>query len=611
MDLQNAFNAFTRTVLFPLVRKHFPELAGYVEAAYGMTTSLFWGDVVIDSSSGVQQGDPLGPLLFALILADLWTTETRPPGQLDLAAFFLDDGLIAGDMALVTATLLWFEHEAGLRGLALNRNKSELILQPGVFLPASLQGFTVQAWDAWDILGCPIGSDAHVEAFMDAIMAKACTKCAQIQKLHDTHVGFTLLRFCASYCLSVYWQRTLGTFGALAPMWEAVLACFSAVCCPCPSDVEVLQLQLPLRFGGFGLRNPTTLADIAFVCSASASASLLAHISPSGLTLVPDPRLVTALRSPTLAAYTLTTAMVDYANSGRAKFGDKAQSRFSRQVEESMLASLIATHTARQDLRALSRLSSCQSEGASAYLAMMFVAQRDFNCWLPPDVFGMLCRRRLGLPVYPTSALCQLCGKVESDVFGHHTLRCMAFGEKTRAHHRLVDALFARTSSAMLLAQREVCPFEDDPGARPDILLLHAKPLPKAVDVAITDAIDVPASRSTPGGGATQYESVKQRRYGKLCAAAKYQLVPVVADTFGAWGAQAYPLFEEVSRGIARRFGGYYPAIRQLLLLELNIVLLRSMGRMLLMNSPACSDEIPGNRSLMNAQEAPGCRVEL
>ena len=51
----------------------------------------------------VQQGDLLGPLLFAAALQPL-AAELRA-GFLDIAVHYLDDGVLAGDLAAVRAAL--------------------------------------------------------------------------------------------------------------------------------------------------------------------------------------------------------------------------------------------------------------------------------------------------------------------------------------------------------------------------------------------------------------------------------------------------------------------------------------------------------------------------
>ena len=45
-----------------------PGLARWAEWCYGRPSKLFFDGAIIKSEVGVQQGDPLGPLLFALAL---------------------------------------------------------------------------------------------------------------------------------------------------------------------------------------------------------------------------------------------------------------------------------------------------------------------------------------------------------------------------------------------------------------------------------------------------------------------------------------------------------------------------------------------------------------
>ena len=68
-----------------------PQLFPLVHSAYSAPSSLFIQDKTILSAKGVQQGDPLGPLLFSLTTMDL-----MEPLRSELLIFYLDDGTLGG-----------------------------------------------------------------------------------------------------------------------------------------------------------------------------------------------------------------------------------------------------------------------------------------------------------------------------------------------------------------------------------------------------------------------------------------------------------------------------------------------------------------------------------
>ena len=66
LDFSNAFNSIRRDIMLKTVAAELPELYKFCHLSYGSTTTLKFGGDLICSEEGVQQGDPLGPLLFSL-----------------------------------------------------------------------------------------------------------------------------------------------------------------------------------------------------------------------------------------------------------------------------------------------------------------------------------------------------------------------------------------------------------------------------------------------------------------------------------------------------------------------------------------------------------------
>ena len=71
VDFNNAFNMVSRSAFLSIVREKYPEYFNWINCCYGDRSTLDYQSFPIDSASGVQQGDPLGPLLFALPLSIL------------------------------------------------------------------------------------------------------------------------------------------------------------------------------------------------------------------------------------------------------------------------------------------------------------------------------------------------------------------------------------------------------------------------------------------------------------------------------------------------------------------------------------------------------------
>ena len=122
LDFKNAFNSVRRDIVREAVASNAPCLLGYFDSAYGESSNLTFGDFMVESAEGVQQGDPLGPLLFCLAINPLLQDI-----QSEFVSGFLDDIGIGGEVSGVVADVRRLERDAEARGLALNHSKCEVI----------------------------------------------------------------------------------------------------------------------------------------------------------------------------------------------------------------------------------------------------------------------------------------------------------------------------------------------------------------------------------------------------------------------------------------------------------------------------------------------------
>lgn len=118
---KNAFNELFRKLLLKSIKETARSLYPMLSQAYSCPSSLFFGDVIIDSKRGTQQGDPCASVAFCLAIMKLThSLHSR------LNAWFADDGTIGDNLETIlddVAKVLAFSDESGL---TLNPTKYEV-----------------------------------------------------------------------------------------------------------------------------------------------------------------------------------------------------------------------------------------------------------------------------------------------------------------------------------------------------------------------------------------------------------------------------------------------------------------------------------------------------
>ena len=99
LDLQNAFNSVSRQAIFNAVAERAPSLMPFLKWVYGGASHIFVRGAPDDAepmlcTSGVQQGDPLGPLLFALALQGPLEAVAQDHPAVRLVAYFDDINIV-------------------------------------------------------------------------------------------------------------------------------------------------------------------------------------------------------------------------------------------------------------------------------------------------------------------------------------------------------------------------------------------------------------------------------------------------------------------------------------------------------------------------------------
>ena len=609
VDLSNAFNWISRARMLELVHVHMPHMYSWVEWCYRETSHLTYAHYRIASQEGVQQGDPLGPLLFSVVIQELVLRIRNELPDLTLNKWYLDDGVLAGRSADVLKVLELLTDHGPEVGVFLNLGKCELVTHPASAarldeFPLTIPTDKRRTDGCTSLLGAPMGSDAFCDAFIRSDTLEPARRTLQkLGTVTDPQISKTLLRHCTGFCQFVYALRATPptqVAAAAADFDDIVMAALQCGFFSLPENKRS-QLRRGIRSGGLGIRSVVTHSESAYIASVSYAATAdgwransadgytdavasynkkvstehQLFINAAGLA-VPTPRHTPA------AADCSTSAPEEDTEAKPPK-----QKALSAHIDAAARAAEYVSAT-RRDKK---RLTSQAGEHAALFLGVVPDPARfqDFT----PQEYTMLVRWWLGMPVYTHTLTkpCPACGKL-MDNTGYHALVCKKWGGKVHRHHSLCNAYVKFARGAHLAPLRE-----QGVGGRTrpaDVFLPIWDGRPLALDFAVTHPQQPKylngklAEDVTPGGVAAAYAATHKAGHFAPCQRAGVNFRPMVVEAFGSWDPQALPVLRETALLYATHQGVDPKSALKWLGTRLNVVLMRQNVRMMLARaSPA------------------------
>ena len=586
LDFSNAFNSVDRGSMFREVRNRIPPMAAWMESCYMAQPILHLGEHTILSSCGVQQGDPLGPLGFALTLQPIIEKIKEEVPSLLINVWYLDDGTLCGSANDLRAALAIIEEDGPARGLHLNRAKSLLHIpvddplnhNP---LPADRGGF--------DLLGSPIGPASHCESTVLRRVMKVQEILARLGDLQDSQMEATLLRSCLALPKVAFALRTSPpshTQQASVVFDNAMLEALSDLAGGPLPEWARLKASLPSSLGGLNIRRASLHAPAAYISSLDQSKLLVARI----LGRVPE---ASSHQAPALLDLASAADRHDCRSIEDVDVPLR-QRHLSHSIDE---ASYIHLITGAPDTRSKALALSTAIPHAGDWLNV--IPSHALGLHLHDWEFRLCLQYWLGLQMVEEGARCSIC-QVVADPLGDHQVGCGGNGDRIHRHDSVRDALFSAAQTAALAPRKEVPSLIPGTSSRPaDVYLPNwTRGKPAALDVHVISTLQQLTLKEAQGHALSVGEERTRAAHSEACHAVGITFIPMVVETLGGWGEEAALTVKNIGRLQGLRLGipppPPPPQATQHLFQRLAINLWRGNATLWIRRLPTRSQEVDG-----------------
>jgi hypothetical protein len=298
LDIRNAFNECSRSHMMQTVYRHgeLDCLWKMVDFVYSSPTTLWTVDAdgrmqsspSLQSAQGVRQGDPLSPLLFALVwqtVIDEVLQECAQQGIHVEILSYLDDTTIVGSVDMVFGVYDMIVERARTIGLHIQPAKSAFIYlhsttaPPNAATAARIDENVIPSDEVITILGVPIGAVA--DKYHSVLQQRVDRVKIVFDRLSHEELPKQIANILLGQCVQMqfdYFLRMIppNIIGAYARQFdafvrEAVVNAFGiddvASSSTPQHELAMKQMYMPIDMGGDGLQRADARRYIAFLAA--------------------------------------------------------------------------------------------------------------------------------------------------------------------------------------------------------------------------------------------------------------------------------------------------------------------------------------------------------
>ena len=435
------------------------------------------------------------------------------------------------------------------------------------------------------ILGSEIGDKAFCEQSLKTRVEKAKILLSELEQLDDPQVALRLQRACAGPCKLMHSMRTTPSHlisDQLSDFDAVMMKTLAKSTGLLLSKTAISQAQLGVKHAGLGLRSTAKHAVAAYTASLATCNKILESNGCSPVADFADP---TSLAGESLAA--LNSCLPEASARTSETIKKDRQQMLSRLIDKAGFEALLRQAPVADQAQILSECCP------GAYQFLHAIPNKHLNQAIDGAEFTCILAGRLCLKMLSQDEWCPLCDGV-LDTKLRHPCSCPSGGERTTRHNKTRNIVFRHAAAACLQPEKEKAdlllparPGDEDASLRrpADIYLPSAwNAEPIALDFAITCPTrqDILHQSSTRYLAASTDYAHHKRTYldtENQCQRSGVMFLPMVAETTGAWSAEALGMLKMICKSRSHWSGTPENELMQGLLRELSVAIRSSNAR--------------------------------
>ncbi|CAI5969045.1 unnamed protein product [Closterium sp. NIES-65] len=504
----------------------------------------------------IGEGDPLGPFLFAFTQQQVMEPVTREFKDL-LFLSYADDTYILGPAARILEAFGVLRERLEWVGLEVQAHKCRFWEREGKVeraLPLGMQ----RVDEGLTVVGVPIGEEVWEVVRLRERLRQLQAPLPWLPLLDHPQMASHLLAIAVS-ARPMYLARTMPLRLEIVEAfrdWDSYLEdCFEQLFPPGTWEQDPdrsrrarIQLHLPVRLGGFGIRAAASLSPLSYVCGWVQAARDIAQLGVAGEEAMFAEYLTTSTGAEFLDPWFVKAleqlpATIRHEIPGLPLCVAAPPVRlFQARQRQLAVEELQALRRLARDDATLARFTSLQGPGASAWVSAV-PAHSDLT--FTAAEWGIAAALRLGLPIQQLQVAGRcVCGTAFVDPADpHHALRCRHQHGPSRVHDEVKFAVakISKASGGVVTMEDSVVLH----GKRVDVAV--QRPMAgeaHALEISVADPLSLSPSLlglcgRQIGVAAREWERRKTSDYAPLLARNRgVQFTPLIVETWGCLGGR-------------------------------------------------------------------------